>query len=131
MLACLAVGLTFATATLYSACSHAAELPVQSVCNIISELAYENAVAVGDPLPDGAYERAQGDCEWSSDFGDSYHDAMVASLAEQRYGVDQVAPGVWLPTTEAEDALADALSTDTATYTCTNVGCAVDGWLDQ
>lgn len=126
MLFCLAVGATFAVSAVYCSCTHAAELPARSVCNIISELAYDNAVAVGDPLPDGAYERAQGDCEWSADFGDSYHDAMVSALAEQRYGVDQVAPGVWLPTTAAEDALADALSTDDAVFTCTNTGCVVD-----
>ncbi len=60
----LLIGWTLAVAT-----CHASELPVSSVCNIISEIAYDEAVAAGDPLPDGAYERAQGECEWDADFG--------------------------------------------------------------
>lgn len=47
----------------------AAELPADSVCRIVAELAYDEAVAVGDGLPDGAYEAAMGACDWDSEFG--------------------------------------------------------------
>lgn len=122
MAICFAMGAVMGLAR----CASAAELPVQSVCNILSELAYDRAVADGDPLPDGAYERVQGSCEWSSDWGTNYDDALVAANAEGRYGVDQIEPGVWAPTTAAEDAEADRLSTDDTVVTCTNLGCFGD-----
>ena len=68
MMVCASVGALFATCAIVQHCN-AAELPAPSVCNIISELAYQAADDAGDPLPDGAYERAQGECEWDADFG--------------------------------------------------------------
>lgn len=55
----------------------AAVVDEPSICNIISELAYEQAVSIGDGLPDGAYEAAQGYCEWSESYGDSVTDLAV------------------------------------------------------
>lgn len=81
LMTCVAVGMTFAVATLYSACSKADELPVESVCSIKAELYYDAQVAfLADleaggqstanlPQPDQTYGDVREGCEWDEAFG--------------------------------------------------------------
>lgn len=78
---CLAVGATFAMATLYQHCSKAAELPAESICHIKAELYYSEQAAwlseleadgtsIADlPQPDQTYGDVLEACEFDEAFG--------------------------------------------------------------
>ena len=86
---CLAVGATFAMATLYQHCAKAAELPVESICHIKAELAYEAQAALlsdADASGEDTSSTVQADqvygdtlesCEWDESFGQA---SPVSSL---------------------------------------------------
>lgn len=132
---CSAVGFLFAVSTA-STC-HAAmgqvTAPEARYCEQYAASEYDSAVARGDEFPDASFEGAAEECEvqWLmvtgsldalmradialrvyeadelSATGVTYELAAAVADHEGRYGVDQISPGRWLPTTAAEDKAAD------------------------
>lgn len=71
--------LLFPVTLLTAHCAQAAELSASdyAVCDGLAELAYQSAVLDGDGLPDGAWSKAQSDCEEWSGARESLNDLVA------------------------------------------------------